>query len=324
MKTTSSEINLFNHEEFGEAYLGMAFHVRSMNQLERMIFEDCAVADGAVVAPHLNVKSRCPVHLRPEILQRRIGCAFHQAVALADAWSIIEATPKMVDAFIGLVKAKGIEAGVAYYEHLAMKLAEVEVSWDHDADELLHHTDADGDDLDDADDADETDGTSDLSGDPDDAYQEEIPDLYGYHAIGYDELAEAIDLTWEERQPRSYKALLRKVRESDDLDALRDLGKRVYALELARDQAGVFWYEYEKSRKRIVAALRKGLGSSARHLLDRIYKANGDLAALGAMLYRIQRGDIRMGDPPAKHEWIVIWEAYHLRQAELRPPESRG
>jgi len=29
------------------------------------------------------------------------------------------------------------------------------------------------------------------------------------------------------------------VRECDDLDALRDLGKRVYALDIARDQAGV-------------------------------------------------------------------------------------
>ncbi|MDX9823140.1 MAG: hypothetical protein RBT20_14495, partial [Syntrophales bacterium] len=73
MKTTSSEINLFNHEKFGEAYLGMAFHVRDMNQLDRMIFEDCAVADGAVVAPHLNVKAHRPVHFRPEILQKRIG-----------------------------------------------------------------------------------------------------------------------------------------------------------------------------------------------------------------------------------------------------------
>ncbi len=97
----------------------------------------CAVADGAVVAPHLNVKSHCPVHLRPEILRKRIGCTFHQAVALADAWSIIEATPKMVATFIGFFKAKGIEAGVAYFEHIAMNLAEVEVSWDHEAGEPL-------------------------------------------------------------------------------------------------------------------------------------------------------------------------------------------
>ena len=307
MKTTSSEINLFNHEDYGEAYLGMAFHVRDMNQLDRMIFEDCAVADGAVVAPHLNVKSHCPVHLRPEILRKRIGCTFHQAVALADAWSIIEATPKMVDAFIGFVKAKGIEAGVAYFEHIAMNLAEVEVSWDLDAGELLQD-EAD----DDADDGFEP------SGDPDEVYREEIPDLYAYHVIGYDELAEAMDLTWEERQPRSYKGLLRKVRCIADLDALRDLGKRVYALDLARDQAGVFWYEYRKTERRIMAEIGKSLSISARRLLHQVRNANGNLAALGARLFKIQRGDFKMADPPRKHEWIVIWAAYHDQQAAIR------
>jgi len=311
MKTTSSEIDLFNHEEFGEAYLGMAYHVREMNQLDRMIFEDCAVADGAVVAPHLNVKSRCPVHLRPEILQRRIGCAFTQAVVLADAWSIIEATPKMVDAFIGWVKTKGVEAGVAYFERLAMNLAEVEVSWDSEAVVSLPE---DGGDAAGAGEA--SDGSPEEAEGP---YPEEIPDLYAYHVIGYDELAEAMDLTWEERQPRSYKALLRKVRSVGDLEALRDLGKRVYALDLARDQAGVFWYEYGKSRNRLMSGIRKGLGGAARHLLKRIRNANGDLAAVGAMLYRIQQGAVKLSDPPAKHEWIVIWEAYHARQAELRP-----
>jgi len=316
MKTTSSEINLFNHEDYGEAYLGMAFHVRDMNQLDRMIFEDCAVADGAVVAPHLNVKSRCPVHLRPEILQRRIGCAFHQAVTLADAWSIIEATPKMVDAFIDWVKANGIEAGVAYFEHIAMKLAEVEVSWDSDANAPLCDDEADGDGRGDDGDADDP---FDLSGDPDEAYREEIPDLYAYHVIGYDELAEAMDLTWEERQPRSYKSLLRKVRCIADLDALRDLGKRVYALDLARDQAGVFWYEYRKMERRIMAEIGKSLSISARRLLHQVRNANGNLAALGARLFKIQRGDIKMADPPRKHEWIVIWEAYHDQQADIRP-----
>ncbi|MEK7243837.1 MAG: hypothetical protein AAB112_06700, partial [Thermodesulfobacteriota bacterium] len=275
---------------------------------DRMIFEDCAVADGAVVAPHLNVKSRCPVHLRPEMLQRRIGCAFHQAVALADAWSIIEATPKMVDAFIGWIKAKGIEAGVAYFEHIAMKLAEVEVSWDSEAVESLPEDGGDA-----------AEDSESGSVEADETYREEIPDLYAYHVIGYDELAEAMDLTWEERQPRSYKALLRKVRGIADLEVLRDLGKRVYALDLARDQAGVFWYEYGKSRNRIMAGLRKGLGGSARHLLKRIRNANGELAALGAMLYRIQQGAVKLSDPPAKHEWIVIWEAYHDQQAALRP-----
>jgi len=305
MKTTSSEIDLFNHEEFGEAYLGMAFHVRDMSQLDRIIFEDCAVANGAVVAPHLNVKSRCPVHLRPEILQKRIGCTFHQAVSLADAWSIIEATAKMVNEFIVGIKAKGIEAGVAYFERLAMELAEVEVSWDYEVGESLPDDGGDDD--------------FDLSGDGDDAYREEIPDLYAYHAIGYDELAEAMDLTWEERQSRSYRSLLTKARGMNDLDALRDLGKKVYALGLSRDQAGAFWYEYRKTEQKIMAEIGKSLSVSARRLLHQVRNSNGNLAALGARLFKIQRGVIKMADPPRKHEWIVIWAAYHDRQAALRP-----
>jgi hypothetical protein len=184
----------------------------------------------------------------------------------------------MVQCFISWIKAKGIEKGIAYFEHLAMQLAEVEVYWD----------------------------------------QEEIPDLYAYHVIGYDELTEALELTWEERQPRSYKSLLAKVRGIGDLDALRDLGKQVYALGLSRDQAGVFWHEYRKSEQRIVAVLKKSLGISARRLLDQVRKANGNLAALGARLYKIQNGVVKMADPPCKHEWIVIWEAYHDRQAAVQ------
>ncbi|HQB14055.1 MAG TPA: hypothetical protein PLF52_06355 [Syntrophales bacterium] len=315
MKTTSSEIDLFNHEEFGEAYLGMAFHVRDMSQLDRIIFEDCTVADGAVVAPHLNVKSRCPVHLRPEIIQKRIGCTFHQAVALADAWSIIEATAKMVNEFIVGIKAKGIEESIVYFEHLAMELAEVEVSWEHEVGESL--SDDGGDDRGGI--GDGAGNDFDLSGDGDEAYQEEITDLYAYHAVGYDELAEAMELTWEERQSRSYRSLLGKVRGMNDLDSLRALGKKVYALGLSRDQAGVLWYEYRKTERRIMAEIGKSLSVSARRLLQQVRNANGNLAALGARLFKIQRGTVKMADPPRKHEWIVIWAAYHDRQAALRP-----
>jgi hypothetical protein len=305
MKTMSSEINLFNHEDYGEGYLAMAYHVRDMNQLDRMIFEECAVADGAVVAPHINIKSSCPFHLRPEILQKKIGCDFRQAVILADAWSIIEATPKMADTFISWVKSKGIVEAIAYFEDIAMKLAEVEVSWDH---EVVDPVQDDSDNISDSflENADET-------------YREEIPDLYAYHAIGYDELSEAMDLTWEERQSRSYKALLGKVRGVNDLGSLRDLGKKVYALQLSRDQAGVFWYEYGKSQARIMDDMRKRLGATARCLLKQIQNANGNLAVLGARLYKIQNGAVKIADPPAKHEWIIIWEAYHDQQALARP-----
>ena len=128
-----------------------------------------------------------------------------------------------------------------------------------------------------------------------------------------------MDLTWEERHPRSYKALLRKVRGITDLEALRDLGKKVYVLDLARDQAGVFWYEYGKSQARIMNDMRQRLGATARGLLKQIQNANGNLASLGARLYKIQNGAVKIANPPAKHEWIIIWKAYHDQQVSARP-----
>jgi hypothetical protein len=128
-----------------------------------------------------------------------------------------------------------------------------------------------------------------------------------------------MELTWEERQPRSYRSLLGKVRNMNDLDALRVLGKKVYALGPSRDQAGVFWYEYRKTERLIMVEIGKSLSLPARRLLQQVRNANGNLAALGARLFKIQRAVIKMADPPRKHEWIIIWAAYHDHQAALRP-----
>jgi len=68
-----------------------------------------------------------------------------------------------------------------------------------------------------------------------------------------------------------------------------------------------------------MAEIGKSLGVSTRKLLHQVRNANGNLAALGARLFKIQRGAVKMADPPVKHEWIVIWAAYHDRQAALRP-----
>ena len=211
----------------------------------------------------------------------------------------------MSDTFITWVKSKGIFEAIAYFEDIALKLAEVEVSWDHEA---FGQVPDDAEDVSDS-----------FLENVDETYREEIPDLYAYHAIGYDELSEAMDLTWEERQSRSYKALLRQVRGMNDLDALRDLGKKVYAMNLSREQAGVFWYEYGKSQARIMDDIRKRLGATARGMMKQIQNANGNLAVLGARLYKIQNGAVKIADPPAKHEWIIIWEAYHDQQALARP-----
>jgi hypothetical protein len=233
---------------------------------------------------------------------------------LADAWSIIEATPKMVETFILWIQAKGIDNGLSYFEHLAMKLAEVEVSWDSDAAEPLLGDDAivDGDD-----DHAGADDSFDIPVDPDETYREEIPDLYGYHVIGYDDVATLGEKTWEQKQPEWYLSLLFRLRDVDDLKSLKIIGKYAYQFDLSRGQAGVIWYEYQKAKDRMMREIRQQLSPSARRMLMQIRNANGRLSAVGALMYKIQHGVVKIADPLSDSEWSILWDAYHEQKEAL-------
>ncbi len=335
----NSEAMLFNHEGFGEAFIGVARHAATMTQLDRMIFEDCVMSGdgigcGKVLAPHFNIKQDCRYHLRPESIQRRIQqagveCSFHQATTLCDAWAIIEATPKMVDTFICWIKSKGTNKAVDYFEDLAMNLAEVEAS-DDDCECM-------------------------------DSAEHDLEESYApaetihYHPIGCEIVSGAVcphcstvyDLndydwkdneedtvwcdccntsftvykyekaeTWESRQPVPYRRILSHIRAITNLDHLKALGKKVFEEgRLNHGQSGVFWYEYGKAKERLLATVRVNLGSSARTLLNQINsRKSKELSAYGLLLYKLQSGQISMTDPPTVNEWTIIWNAYQARK----------
>jgi hypothetical protein len=155
------------------------------------------------------------------------------------------------------------------------------------------------------------------------------PDLYRYHPVGENEEEE--EETWMELQPRWYQALIEKVRKCRDLDDLGTIGREVFHkdpvksckagvrssgpfhwVNLTRSQAGVFWTEYNLRKAGLERTIK--LGPVARSIIQRIAKANGNLASLGPWLYKVQQGRIRVSNPPQKHEWTVIWRTYHERK----------
>ena len=325
----NSEAHLFNHEGYGEAFIGMAAHASNMTQLDRMISEDCfgGGTGQAVLAPHINVKSACRYDLRPEILQRKIQSTFAQAVTLCDCWSIIEATPKMVATFILWINAKGINAAVIYFESLAMQLAEIE-GLEEDCESL------------------------DENPEDSDAPAAE----FGYHPIGCeisttaacpdcgcinntadefetDDTAEifcdACDnvftvhkfipvASWESVQPKWYRDLLDKVRHQKDLDRLKATGKLVFDNNmLDHGQAGVFWYEYHKAEARLMADIGRNLSVTAKNLLKSIATSD-HVSSLGCLLFKIQDGTTQLNNPPSKYEWTIIWAAYKDRKKDLK------
>ena len=99
-----------------------------------------------------------PHWLCPEYMARKIGCRLQEAADLVDCWVILDLTHEMIETFISWVKARGVEKALAYFEKLAMALAEVE-NMDPD----------------------------DVTESPEPAY--DAPDLYRYHTVGeYEEV----------------------------------------------------------------------------------------------------------------------------------------
>jgi hypothetical protein len=279
--------SLYDHSDYGEDYDAMARHVSEMSGLDRIIFEDCDLVSGKVAAPHTNIKSY-PHWLCPEYVARKIGCHLQDAANLLDCWVMLDPTQEMVETFISWVKAKGVEKAIPYFQKLAMALAEVENIDPEDVTE---------------------------SDEP--AY--EAPDLYRYHTIGEYEEDEDEDKPWMELQPGWYQSLIQKLRECNDLDTLAVMGKEVYQKNLNRGQAGVFWTEYNLRKTKLERDIK--LGPVARSMIRRIAKANGNLASLGAWLYKVQQGQVKVANPPEKHEWSVIWKTYHEQKLEHNPAQ---
>jgi hypothetical protein len=103
------------------------------------------------------------------------------------------------------------------------------------------------------------------------------------------------------------------VAEIDDcpsLEALGELGRRLYAEALAGDQGRVAWSHFQLRRSALEAVV--ALGRPARALLAQVERASAPaLPRLGAKLYRLQHaGAVAVG----AEEWRRIWRSYQHRK----------
>jgi hypothetical protein len=116
--------------------------------------------------------------------------------------------------------------------------------------------------------------------------------------------------TWEARQGAGFRGLIAEIDGCASLAELAVVGKRLYALALEHDQAGVAWSHFRMRKAALEAAVE--LGAPARALVARVERApDRELARLGARLYRLQRATAAA---IAAGEWRRIWQVYHARR----------
>jgi hypothetical protein len=307
----------------GEPVHALMAHVSALSAGERLWFERGLLAGHTVLVPH-EALSDTPASLNARRLARRFRCPLHEAVDLAELFLALDAGPDVVAHYAAEARHRAVPAIIEDLVHLVARLALAEEVAPTDA---LEQAEALGQ----AAETIATDGrVTELpaEGDADSAY-------LGWHALGSiatemiacarcgkrytaDEDSAEIPAcpgcgtpdTWEARQGGAFRALLEEIDACPCLAELAPAGKRLYALALPHEQAGVAWTHYQLRRAALEAAVV--IGTEARRLLADVARAKErELPRVGARLYRIQHTGSAVVTAP---EWRRIWHAYSARR----------
>lgn len=270
---------IFDHSEYGEGFEAMARHVSQMSPFERMDFEDLELCGDKILAPHENIVD-LPYYLTLEYLAKKIGGDLHVLAEYRDLLIDLEADKAICEEFERWIKEKGIDETIRYLKMLVIEMAVCNPS---NEDYLTRSRPEENDSF----------------------------ETIGWHKVGSIHEEEE-PLSWTVKQPDWYQKLLITINTAKDLDTLSALGKKIYQMNLTHDQASVAFTRYQIRKNYLKSKIK--LSPTAKGLIARISKANGNLGAIGAWLYKLQQGVIKIANLPSKHEWSIIWEAYQAKK----------
>ena len=157
---------------------------------------------------------------------------------------------------------------------------------------------------------------------------EAVPATYGFHKVD-DMYIVDIEIPWILRQPKLAQRLLTTPERCRNLTQLRNLGKGCYEAAKANDpaqyqtaynsmtntQRSVFWDAYNQRKRQLMEKIT--LSNTAKALIKRIYSSRSqELPKLKANLVRLQKGQIKVRDPPSDEEWAVVWWWFGKRKSK--------
>ncbi|MBI4611394.1 MAG: DNA-processing protein DprA [Candidatus Rokubacteria bacterium] len=310
----------------GEPVHELLSHISGLSQGERLWFEQGVLVGDTVLVPHERLDDGKPVRLGVERLMRRLRCSAREAYELGELLLALEAGPEVIAHYEAEARARGLQAVLQELYWLVVDLARVEEA--SEADALAHAERLNGR-------AEwvTTEGVLPLDAGAAEDEPALTPDAW--HRLGsihpegircpgcgleYEADDEAAELpscprcgvadTWEAHQDQAFRALIAEIEGCASLAELAALGKRLYALRLSHDQAGVAWSHYQIQKAKLEVALTPGFLANAL-LRDVIHADTRVLPRLGAWLYRRQRVK---GSALSSPEWRRIWQAYQARR----------
>ncbi len=156
--------------------------------------------------------------------------------------------------------------------------------------------------------------------------EETAPATYGFHKVDDMYMGE-METPWHLKQTSLVRRLITTPERCRNLTQLRNLGKGCYEAvktpdparyqktytSMSNTQKSVFWDAYNHRKRELMGKIPMGKTSKA--LIKRIYNSSKhDLPRLKANLVRLQKGQIKVREPPEEQEWNLIWWHYSKRE----------
>jgi len=298
-------------------YLGKIFHVSEeyedivdavltkgseLSQGQRLYFEsaDFEVRGNAILERHENLSpDGVPARLRIDNILMRHRNLNHEQAGLYKSYMLrAEFTyPAAISETDNMIRREGVSYALSWLEMIATEMEACDVG----EDDALHSSNKD----------------------------EAIPATYGFHKVD-DMYIGDIEMPWMLKQPKLNRRLMTTPERCTSLYQLRKLGKGCYEAVKAPDparyqkaytsmtntQKSVFWDAYNLRKRELLNEVK--LSPTAKALIKRIYNSRKrDMKGLKANLVRLQKGQIKVRDPPSTEEWDIIWYQYMQREQAL-------
>lgn len=250
-----------------------------LTNLEKIIYYEAVMTgQGEPCLPHEDHSKRAWYKYAGGI-KAKFKCTIDQAEEMAEAFRILDTTPKMAKTFDRWIAKKGFDAGLRYFRNLASQLVLVTDEGEPVLDMIEYSTDNDPDCV-------ETDRT--ISAET-------------WHKLDDPRDDETL---WEDRQPKIFRDTLAKIRTAD-LPQLKAIGKALFNdKRFTKTQTTVIWDEYNRRKRNISPRLSK----LALKALARLADPNCNLKAVAAWLYKDGQKKL------TKHDQEVVWAAWHKLQ----------
>jgi len=272
----------------------------SLSHGQRLYFEsaDFEVRGNAILERHENLSpDGVPARLRIDNILMRHRILNHEQAGLYKSYMLKAGFtyPAVISETDKMIRKEGVSYTLSWLETMATEMEACDVG----KDDALHSSNKD----------------------------EGVPATYGFHKVDTMYIGE-MEKPWHLKQPSLVRRLITTPERCNNLYQLRKLGKACYEAvkvpdparyqkaytSMSNTQKSVFWDAYNHRKRELIGKIP--LGDTSKALIKRIYNSSKyDLPRLKANLVRLQKGQIKVRDPPGEQEWEVIWNHFSQRES---------